>query len=118
MKLSRNNLLNDKQNETFFIIQKVVNAILHRKGILPLNVNMELDYFQWASNRLFYQASRTSIERITLVSSSHFQIDNIQFRNECKRWLNLMHRSLGIKGAEVSVVQVRRKLAFDVEFIV
>jgi hypothetical protein len=118
MEIPRHSQLPAKQEALFKTIEKVCNGILRRKGLLPPNMNIELDFYQWASNRLFTHSSKTTIERITFIIQRHdpfVRYKGIAF--ECISILNMLHRGLGIKGGEITEVQIRRKVAIDVEFI-
>lgn len=118
MELSRHSQLPAKQEALFRTIEKVCNAILRRKGLLPTNMKIELDYYQWASNRLFNYAAKTTTERITFIIQRHDPF--VRYRaiaRECISILNMLHRGLGIKGGEIAEVQLRRKVIIDVEFV-
>jgi hypothetical protein len=118
MEIPRHSQLTAKQEALFKTIEKVCNGILRRKGLLPTNMNIELDFYQWASNRLFNHASQTTTERITFIIQRHDPF--VRYKGiavECVSILNMLHRGLGIKGGEITEVQLRRKVIIDVEFI-
>jgi hypothetical protein len=118
MEIPRHSQLPAKQEALFKTIEKVCNGILRRKGLLPPNMNIELDYCQWASNRLFAHSSKTTVERITFIIQRHDPF--VRYKGialECISILNMLHRGLGIKGGEITEVQIRRKVTIDVEFI-
>lgn len=119
MEIPRHSQLPAKQEALFKTIEKVCNGILRRKGLLPPNMNIELDFYQWASNRLFTHSSKTTIERITFIIRGHdpfVRYKGIAF--ECISILNMLHRGLGIRGGEITEVQLRRKVIIDEEFVV
>jgi hypothetical protein len=118
MEIPRHSQLTAKQEALFKTIEKVCNGILRRKGLLPMNINIELDFYQWASNRLFTNASKTTVERITFIIQRHDPFVRYKAISiECISILNMLHRGLGIKGGEITEVQLRRKVIIDVEFI-
>ena len=118
MEIPRHSQLPAKQEALFKTIEKVCNAILRRKGLLPTNMKIELDYYQWASNRLFNHASQTTTERITFIIQRHDPFVRYKaIAHECNSILNMLHRGLGIKGGEITEVQMRKKVIIDVEFV-
>lgn len=118
MELPRHSQLTSNQEALFKTIEKVCNGILRRKGLLPMNINIELDFYQWASNRLFTNASKTTVERITFIIQRHDPFVRYKaIAVECISILNMLHRGLGIRGGEITEVQIRRKVSIDVEFI-
>jgi hypothetical protein len=118
MEIPRHSQLPAKQEALFKTIEKVCNGILRRKGLLPTNMKIELDYYQWASNRLFNFAAKTTTERITFII--HRNDTFVRYKaiaRECISILNMLHRGLCIKGGEITEVQMRKKVVIDVEFI-
>ena len=117
MEIPRHSQLPAKQEALFKTIEKVCNGILRRKGLLPSNMKIELDYYQWASNRLFKHASQNTTERITFIIQRHDPFVRYKaIARECISILNMLHRGLCIKGGEITEVQLRRKVIIDVEF--
>jgi hypothetical protein len=118
MEIPRHSQLPAKQEALLKTIEKVGNGILRQKGLLPTNMSIELDFYQWASNRLVTHSSKTTIECITFIIKGHDPF--VRYKTiaiECVSILNMIHRGLGIKGGEITEVQIRRKVTFDVEFI-
>jgi hypothetical protein len=108
--------LPQKQQQLFLTIQKVANAIMKKKGLIPDSMEIKLDYYMWASNRLFANINGDVVERITLESGTQDLISLGPLCDEYKRLLNILHRSMGIKGQEINKIQVRRKLRIKVRF--
>jgi hypothetical protein len=116
MELPRYSQIPEKEQTHFLIISKVINRILKKKKIIPENVDVELDFFQWASNRL-YPNEKFSRERITIIS--HPLSDHLDYKLICSEYVTLINqiqKGLGYVNSRVVKISYRTKMAIDVEF--
>jgi hypothetical protein len=116
MNLPRHSQISEKDQAHYLTISKVINRILKKKNVIPENVDVELDFFQWASNRL-YTNEKFCRERITIIS---FPISNqLNYKLICKEYLhllNLMNKGLGYINSQVVKITYRKEMAIIVDF--